>query len=123
MDEVHPVTGEHYGWVDPDTDEPFVFVRPPRVHESGASKRAKHNAATMAQKRNECQARWHAKMRTMRDQNPDNCNASLCAEGGVCPHAADHGTPQRDARFFMSRALNKLDTELALTLAAAMLHG
>ena len=35
--------------------------------------------------------------------------------------AADAGTAQRDARAFMSRVLNRLDTELALTQAAAML--
>ena len=34
--------------------------------------------------------------------------------------AADAGTPQRDARFFMSRALNKLDTG---RLPASMLLG
>ena len=37
--------------------------------------------------------------------------------------AADAGTPARDARFLMTRALNKLDSELALTQAAAMLLG
>ena len=37
--------------------------------------------------------------------------------------ADDAGTAQRNARFLMTRALNKLDTELSLTQAAAMLLG